>query len=121
MWNLAVLMVFAGTLLYVPAFAQNCENAQSQMELNQCSYHQFQTADAALNVSYQKLMAKLSPEQQASLRKAERSWVSYRDNECAFETIGSLGGSINALMVNQCEMNLTVAQMKRLDAAATDS
>jgi uncharacterized protein YecT (DUF1311 family) len=107
---------FLAVLFCAPALAQNCGNPQTQMELNLCSYQDFQKADAVLNATYRQLMEKISPTGQASLRKAEKSWVAYRDNQCAFETLGTLQGSINAMMVNQCDTALTAAQTKRLDA-----
>lgn len=99
-----------------PVFAQNCADPQTQTDMNICSYQAFQKADAALNAVYKELMGKISPSGQASLHKAEKSWIAYRDDQCAFETLGTVGGSINPLAVNQCDTALTVAQTKRLTA-----
>ncbi|EKM99580.1 MULTISPECIES: lysozyme inhibitor LprI family protein [unclassified Acidocella] len=110
------IILVAGLLLTGPALAQNCADTQTQTDLNICSYQAFQTADAALNASYRTLMAKLSPAGQTGLREAERDWVAYRDAQCGFETMGTQGGSIHPLVLNQCETALTQAQTRRLEA-----
>ncbi len=43
-------------------------------------------ADEELNGTYQRLMERLSGEQKASLRKAQREWLQFRDAACAFES-----------------------------------
>ena len=43
-------------------------------------------ADQSLNDTYQRLMEKLADEKRASLRKAQREWVQFRDAACAFES-----------------------------------
>jgi uncharacterized protein YecT (DUF1311 family) len=43
-------------------------------------------ADEKLNNTYQRLVEKLSDEQKASLRKAQREWLRFRDAACAFES-----------------------------------
>ena len=43
-------------------------------------------ADENLNNTYQQLMEKLSDKQIASLRKAQREWLRFRDAACAFES-----------------------------------
>lgn len=43
-------------------------------------------ADESLNNTYQRLTEKLSDEQKASLRKAQREWLRFRDAACAFES-----------------------------------
>lgn len=108
-------MVLAG-LLSAPALAQNCGDLATQAEMNICANQELQKADAALNAAYKQLLAKTSPEGQASLRKAEKSWIAYRDNQCAFETLGTADGSIHPMMVSECETELTQAQAKRLSA-----
>jgi uncharacterized protein YecT (DUF1311 family) len=105
-----------GCFWAAPACAQNCTDPQTQMDLNLCAYKDFQAADAALNATYKEVMAKVSPAGQASLRKAEKSWIAYRDDQCAFETLGTVNGTINAMFVNECDTELTIAQTKRLAA-----
>lgn len=110
------IILAAGLLLAGPALARNCADPQTQTDMNICSYRDFQKADAALNASYRALLGKISPAGQTKLRQAERDWVSYRDAQCGFETMGTQGGTIHPLVRNQCETALTEAQTKRLEA-----
>jgi uncharacterized protein YecT (DUF1311 family) len=50
-------------------------------------------ADENLNDTYQSLMEKLSDKQKASLRKAQREWLRFRDAACAFESRFMTSGS----------------------------
>jgi uncharacterized protein YecT (DUF1311 family) len=89
--------------------------AQTQTELNQQSYAEYQKADAQLNAVYKGLMAKISDAGKARLREAQISWLRFRDQECAFEAMGTEGGSIHPLIVNSCLGRLTLARIKDLD------
>ena len=50
-------------------------------------------ADENLNNNYQRLMERLPDEQRASLRKAQREWLRFRDATCAFESKIRVSGS----------------------------
>jgi uncharacterized protein YecT (DUF1311 family) len=88
---------------------------QSQMELNQKSYEDHQKADKQLNATYTALMAKISAAGKARLREAQISWLRFRDQECAFEAMGTEGGSVHSLIVNECLLGLTLARIKDLE------
>jgi uncharacterized protein YecT (DUF1311 family) len=74
-------------------------SAQTQMELNAKAANAFTKADKRLNDIYQKLMAKISPSGQASLRDVEKVWIQFRDQECAFETLATVDGSIHPMVL----------------------
>jgi uncharacterized protein YecT (DUF1311 family) len=88
---------------------------QSQMELNRQSYDDYQKADKRLNATYTALMAKISAAGKARLRDAQVSWLRFRDQECAFEAMGTEGGSVHSLIVNECLTGLTLARVKDLE------
>jgi uncharacterized protein YecT (DUF1311 family) len=88
---------------------------QSQLELNQQSYGEFQKADKQLNATYTALTAKISAAGKARLREAQISWLRFRDQECAFEAMGTEGGSIHPMIVNACLARLTLARVKDLE------
>lgn len=105
-----------GLALVVVAFAAAHQAfGQSQMELNQQSYDDYQKADKRLNATYTALMAKISTAGKARLRDAQISWLRFRDQECAFEAMGTEGGSIHPLIVNNCMAGLTLARVKELE------
>ena len=112
-------------LLPLPAFAGSpgaddpfkgldCKNAKVQMELNYCADREFQTADRKLNVVYRKLLNSADGKEKELLKTAERNWLAWRDSECAYETAGSEGGSIQPMEYSECLTRLTQSHVKEL-------
>jgi uncharacterized protein YecT (DUF1311 family) len=114
--NDTLRLALALLLLAGPAAAQNCADAQSQTDMDICAGQDFTKADAALNAVYKQLMAKITPAGQASLKKAEKSWLVYRDDQCAFNTLGSAGASVNPMVSATCKTALTTQQTAQLKA-----
>jgi uncharacterized protein YecT (DUF1311 family) len=90
--------------------------AQSQMELNAQAGSALQKSDAQLNAVYNKLRAKISDAGKKSLQTAQQSWLRFRDQECEFETMGTVGGSIHSMIVAICLTRLTDQRIKDLEA-----
>lgn len=89
--------------------------AQSQMELNQQAGAEFEKADQRLNTVYRALMAKIPSDHGAKLREAQLTWLRFRDQECAFETMGTVGGSIHPLVEAACRTRLTLERVGHLE------
>lgn len=89
--------------------------AESQMELNEAAGNDFTKFDKKLNEVYRELMAKISPEGQAGLRDVEKLWILFRDQECAFETLGTAEGSIHPMVLLICKTRLTDQRIKDLE------
>ena len=89
--------------------------AQSQMELYRQSAEDFQSADRQLNAVYTKMVARISPAGKASLQAAQLTWIRFRDQECEFEAMATIGGSIHPLIVNACLARLTIQRTKDLE------
>jgi uncharacterized protein YecT (DUF1311 family) len=85
----------------VAATEMNCGGLNTQMELNICEGKKLDKADAA---------------GKAKLLDAQRAWLKYRDQQCAFETLATVGGSIHPMEVAICLTELTKDQTKRLRA-----
>ena len=92
----------------------DCKNAKVQMELNYCADRDFQAADRKLNALYRKLLDGSEPKDKELLRTAERNWIAWRDSECAFETAGSEGGSIQPMEYSECLTQKTEARTREL-------
>lgn len=101
------------------ALAKDCDGRGSQTDLNLCAGENFKQADAKLNAVYAKLLKKISPAGQLKLRAAQKSWIAYRDAQCAFETLGTIDGSIHSMVVAQCLTDVTEQQTKRLQHQIT--
>lgn len=65
------------------------------------------SVDADLNQSYRALMAVLSATDQARLRKAQRAWLGFRDEECRFRTGPYADGSILPQALTSCIATLS--------------
>ncbi|WP_082836863.1 lysozyme inhibitor LprI family protein [Labrenzia sp. OB1] len=97
-----------------------CENAQTQLELNECSARAYQSADSALNEAYKAAMDVVkdwSPESQEKLRSAQRSWIGYRDKACLVYQYPE-SGSITPLLINDCLRKITTDRTDDLKALA---
>jgi uncharacterized protein YecT (DUF1311 family) len=61
-------------------------------------------------------MVRISSDGQARLRDVEKLWIQFRDQECAFETLGTADGSIHPMVLLICKTRLTDQRIKDLDA-----
>jgi len=116
----AVFGLFA--LLAGAAQAQqvDCEMAETQQDMNICAAQDWQTADDVLNDAYAKAMilmenidADLPDDEKGAvlnLRRAQRSWVDFRDAACAAEAYMMHGGSAEPLLIYGCMARLTSAR-----------
>lgn len=101
------------------ALAKDCSRLDTQTAMNLCEGDNFKQADAELNVVYAKLLKKISAAGQPKLREAQNSWIKYRDAQCAFETLGTIDGSIHSMVAAQCLADVTEQQTKRLQHQLT--
>lgn len=102
----------AGAIMFV---AVGAAVGQSQMELNAQAAGDLRRSDAQLNAVYNKLRAKISDAGKAKLQTAQQSWLRFRDQECEFETSGTVGGSIHGMMAAICQTRLTDQRVKDLE------
>ena len=100
----------------VAALAISSAAAQSQMELNAQAGADLRKSDEQLNAVYNKLRAKISDAGKNKLQVAQQSWLHFRDQECEFETMGTVGGSIHSMIVAICLTRLTDQRVKDLEA-----
>src|SRR5437868_7127096 len=84
-----------------------CENAQTQIEMNDCAKREFDKTDAKLNKIYNQLMSKLEGEHKTKLKAAELAWIKYRDANCECESFLNQGGTIYPLVYNGCLTTMT--------------
>jgi uncharacterized protein YecT (DUF1311 family)/GH24 family phage-related lysozyme (muramidase) len=93
-----------------------CLRAEAQTELTLCAIQSRDAADAALQRTYQRVMEKVGSQQtKALLRRAQKSWAAYKDNECEFESSGSRGGSIHPMQVADCQNAMIHSRIMQLE------
>lgn len=89
-------------LMSSAALAQDCEKAETQLELNTCAADEYKKADGELNAAYKKVFALASKEQHDLLKNAQNAWIKLRDADCDFIASGVEGGSIQPMIYSQC-------------------
>ncbi|WP_313109311.1 lysozyme inhibitor LprI family protein [Atlantibacter sp.] len=89
-------------LMSSAALAQDCEKAQTQLELNECAASEYKKADSELNAAYKKVFTLASKQQHGILKNAQNAWIKLRDADCDFIASGVEGGSIQPMIYSQC-------------------
>jgi uncharacterized protein YecT (DUF1311 family) len=98
------------------AQAADCGDAATQMAMNQCAAGRLAAADAALNAAYGQVIGRLrGTDGEKLLRGAQRAWLGFRDQHCAFMASGVAGGSIEPFIRDGCMQELTEARTQQLD------
>ena len=97
------------------AFALNCQNASTTMEMKECASADLQRADKALNATYKKLMTKL-PDNVAKdkLKKSQRAWIAFRDANAEFSADEMRGGTGEGLLYTGTVTQMTKQREKEL-------
>jgi len=96
--------------------AAGAAKGQTQLDLNARAAADLRKSDEQLNAVYSKLRGKVSDAGKKSLQTAQRSWLRFRDEECEFETMGTVGGTIHSMIVAICLTRLTDQRIKDLEA-----
>ncbi|KQS52914.1 hypothetical protein ASG17_15025 [Brevundimonas sp. Leaf363] len=92
-------------------------SAQTQQSLNAAAAQDAQQADSALNTQYRATMNGLSPASQTLLRGAQRAWITFRDQQCRYESSAVRGGSAYPMVQSGCVARMTTertAELRRL-------
>ena len=109
-----------------PATAQvvDCYTATTQSEMNLCAMHDWEAADLGLNAAYRRavyimkgLDAGLPKDQrgaEAALRRAQRAWVTVRDDTCTAQGYAMHGGSAEPLLIYGCRADMTRNRAREL-------
>jgi uncharacterized protein YecT (DUF1311 family) len=99
----------------------NCNNPQTQSEMNICASIAYQNADRKLNQVYRQLLPKLSASRKQKLISAQQAWIKFRDSSCEFETSAYEGGSIAPMIYGFCLADVTEQRSKDLQRYLEDS
>ncbi|CAK13894.1 lysozyme inhibitor LprI family protein [Pseudomonas entomophila] len=112
----AALLAMAGAQAddYSPTYTQCMDKASSTLAMGACIQAETKLQDDRLNRVYKQLMSKLEPQQQKDLREVQRSWVKYRDGNCAFH--GTLSnGSLYRIEGAMCLMDMSKDRAAELE------
>lgn len=92
----------------------NCNNPQTQTEMNICAGIAYRNADRKLNQVYQQLMPKLPASRRQRLIAAQQAWIRFRDTSCDFETTAVAGGTMAPMIYGGCLARVTEQRIKDL-------
>lgn len=92
----------------------NCNNPQTQSEMNACAGIAYRNADRRLNQLYQQLLPNLSASRRQQLVTAQQAWIRFRDASCTFERSGFEGGSMAPMVQANCLARVTEQRVKDL-------
>ncbi|KQW29168.1 urease-associated protein [Rhizobium sp. Root274] len=130
--NWGVILMLCGCVLLQDAPASgedvrdvDCNNAQTQADMNQCAAEDYRKADAAMNAQWAETRAamlawdKATPPSDANgaakrLLASQRAWLAYRDAACDVEGYSAEGGSMQPLMISSCLAELTKRRTEEL-------
>lgn len=115
--NRSIATIIAGMCLCAAALSLPCPpavRAQTQSEMNESAYADYQKTDKELNRVYKKLMATLDAPGSAKLKKSQRAWIVFRDAEMALAGDAMRGGSAEPLLIYGAAARLTETRTKQL-------
>ena len=95
---------------------QNISKDSSTVGMRNATNQAREMWDSEMNKVYNRLMARLSPEQQSALRESQRAWLQFRDGESKAITsiIASKDGTMWQLAATDEGMQLVRARVMRL-------
>lgn len=109
--------------------ASNCNNAQTQTDINICVAEDYKAADAQLNRQWAQTSAVMKARDKAggaprdgrpgyhqALLDAQRASLSFRDSQCRIEGYAMRGGSGESMVAGGCLAALTRARTAQLKA-----
>lgn len=99
----------------------NCNNPQTQSQMNICASIAYQNADRKLNQVYRQLLPKLSAARKQKLITAQQAWIKFRDSSCEFERSAYEGGSLAPMIYGFCLADVTEQRTKDLRRYLEDS
>lgn len=114
------LFVFFMIAVIFPAWAQsesdsiNCEDPQTQLEMNLCSLRDLDASDKKLNELYKEIVGLIDSKSKPLLVQAQRNWIVVRDNHCKLYEHFYEGGSMMPMMLNSCRKELTDNRIREL-------
>jgi uncharacterized protein YecT (DUF1311 family) len=114
-----VIVCLVAAMVWVPsAKADGCGSAATQIDLNVCASDKAKKSDAALNAAYGEIRDRLKgdPATTKLLVTAQRAWIGFRNAECAFSSSGTIGGSMNDMIEDECFDALTRKRLVELNA-----
>jgi uncharacterized protein YecT (DUF1311 family) len=98
-----------------------CDNASTQLELNQCTAEQLKVVRARLSALYNEISADLVRNKDAvainKLKAAQQAWLKYRQLHCDAARHQSSGASMSPMIWADCMTGVTLTRIQELKFA----
>jgi uncharacterized protein YecT (DUF1311 family) len=102
------IILVAGLLFALSTVhAETCDDAQTQMKMNQCAAQDLAKENKNINWIYKKVMGTLSKNEKSQLKALELRWIREKDTTCKAEAAENAGGSMEQMVLNMCLARLT--------------
>jgi uncharacterized protein YecT (DUF1311 family) len=124
----AGLLAIGVCMAAVQASAEDviCKPEGSTAEMASCARQEFVKADRELNEVYAKLLKKMQeidkdlPRDARDkavdrLRRAQRAWVNWRNEDCPLRSILNMGGTMERIEWPSCSADMTKERIKQLN------
>jgi len=109
----------------------NCAEPITQSDMTRCEIRRFEAADRKMNQQWKVTLAAERnadrspagdgrPTYADQLLKAQRAWLTYRDEHCRSDGYRMRGGSAEPMLVASCRAELTEGRTKQLAALAEE-
>ena len=105
-------------ILQLQAQTLDCDNAISQMEMNQCAAQALEREDQELNRVYTQYRAGLSAKDRQALKQVQLAWISFRDLDCKQVASAYEGGSMQPMVHADCLAQRTRERITHLEQMA---
>ena len=102
------------------AYALDCNNAITTVDMNECTSLAQKQVEVKLNATYQTTLKFLDAQKavgaKKKLVKAQRAWVQFRENDCAAVYALHATGTIRTLMWIGCMQSRAEQRIAELEA-----
>ena len=108
---------FALNLILVSPLAigdTKCDKATSTVEIRECLSTDYKKHDKILNANYKTLYSMLPDKGKSLLKRAQKSWLQYRENECEMASFQYYGGTLSLVTLDLCYVEMTEKRAKEL-------
>jgi uncharacterized protein YecT (DUF1311 family) len=97
------------------ALALDCQNPQTQTDMNQCASIDLDRETKKINKTYNDFRTKLNPTQKQQFKEVQFAWIKFKDLACQFEASGVEGGSAHSMVLAGCLAEKTRQRNKELE------
>lgn len=98
-----------------PQYTSCMSAALATADMLECISSETKIQDHALNATYKRVMGKLEPEGQATVRQAQRAWIKERDAQCDKEAAEFEGGSLGPVTHADCYLQKEIERTIQLE------